>query len=420
MDPQSFIERAKSALKKLQQMQEDLKQGTTVEKLTFPEAKKVTESSKDQHQVVDVSAKSVARATIVILAILALAYFLYEIKGLLILFFISLFFASALEPFVDWLEKRRIPRSVGVILILLLFFSVFVLVIGSAIPIIVEQITLIATNIGQYFSNLFENLKTGAGMEFLPEAARSYIIQSFQAVNLELIFNQLLDDFADFMNQIKSLASGVGSTVGVVGAGVTSITLSIAEFFFSLVLVFFLVFFMVVDRNNLQDFFQSLFPRRYGEYISTRIRDIQLQMGAWLRGTFLLVLIMFTLTFIGLIIIGMEKYAFTLALIMGIGAMIPYIGPLIFLTFSLPVALGTSITVSLKLIAFYVIIQTVEGNILVPAVMKRVVGLSPIIILLVLLIGWHFLGILGAIIAVPVTTAVAMFVRDYINAIREK
>ena len=100
--------------------------------------------------------------------------------------------------------------------------------------------------------------------------------------------------------------------------------------------------------------------------------------------------------------------------------MIPYIGPLIFLIFSLPVALGTSMTVSIKLIIFYIIIQTVEGNILVPAVMKRVVGLSPIIILLVLLIGWQFLGIIGAIIAVPVTTAVAMFVRDYINVIREK
>ncbi len=420
----TFIDRTKELLQKLQQIQEELHQKKKIEKLTFPETDDIEEMEEVNKteivQTVHVSAKSVAKSTLVILSILVLGYFLYEIRNLLVLFFISIFFSSALEPFVDWLEKRRIPRSIGVILILLLFFSIFVVVIGSAVPIIIEQVALIATSLGQYFQELFRNIQSGEGLEFLPETIRTYVQTGVQSINIEVAFTQLIDNFSNFTEQIKDLASGVGTTVGAVGAGVTSVTVTIAEFFFSLVLVFFLVFFMVVDRNNLYDFFQSLFPKRYSSFITTRIKDIQDQMGAWLRGTFLLALIMFVLTFVSLIAIGMEKYALTLALIMGIGEMIPYIGPLIFLAFSLPIAFGISWIVVLKLLIFYVVIQTVEGNILVPTVMKRVVGLSPIIVMMVLIIGWHFLGIIGAIIAVPVTTAVAMFVRDYIKMIKEK
>ena len=131
-------------------------------------------------------------------------------------------------------------------------------------------------------------------------------------------------------------------------------------------------------------------------------------------------LIMFGLTFVGLHLIGMGKYALTLALLMGIGELIPYVGPLIFLIFSLPIAFAISLITVLKLVIFYAVIQFAEGNILVPAVMNKIVGLSPIIVILVLLIGWHFLGIIGVIISVPITTAVAMFVRDYVKLIKNK
>ena len=129
---------------------------------------------------------------------------------------------------------------------------------------------------------------------------------------------------------------------------------------------------------------------------------------------------MFGLTFVGLHLIGMGKYALTLALLMGIGELIPYVGPLIFLIFSLPIAFAISLITVLKLVIFYAVIQFAEGNILVPAVMNKVVGLSPIIVMLVLLIGWHFLGIIGVIISVPISTAVAMFVRDYVKLIKNK
>jgi predicted PurR-regulated permease PerM len=414
-----LLDKTRHMLKKILQMQKEIKQKTPVEKLIFPEIDEEVPPS-DVVQTVNISTKSVARATITILAILLLAYFLYEIRGLLILFFISIFFASALEPFVDWMEKRYIPRSIGVILILLLFFGFFVIVIGSAVPIVVEQITLIMTNFIDYLGGLFKRLQTGDGVEFLPEPVRSYIKNGFGSINIEFIGKQLLDNFSNIAAQIKDLVSGVGSTVGVVGAGLTSFTLSIADFFFSLILVFFLVFFLVVDKNNLHEFFQSLFPKKYSSYISTRMADIQKQIGAWLRGILLLGLIMFGLTFVGLHLIGMGKYALTLALIMGIGELIPYVGPFIFLIFSLPIAFAISLITVLKLVIFYAVIQFAEGNILVPAVMNKVVGLSPIIVMLVLLIGWHFLGIIGVIISVPISTAVAMFVRDYVKLIKNK
>ena len=268
-----ILDKTRGMLKKILQMQKEIKQKTPVEKLIFPESDEEVSPS-EVVQTVNISTKSVVRATITILAILLLAYFLYEIRGLLILFFISIFFASALEPFVDWMEKRHVPRSIGVILILLVFFGFFIVVIGSAVPIVVEQLTLIITNIVDYFGGLLNRLQAAEGVEFLPETVRNYIKNGFGSINIEFISKRLLDNFSNITAQIKDLVSGVGSTVGVVGAGLTSFTLSIADFFFSLILVFFLVFFLVVDKNNLHEFFQSLFPKKYGAYISTRIADV--------------------------------------------------------------------------------------------------------------------------------------------------
>ena len=414
-----LFHRTKRMVKKLQKMQEELKKNTEVQKFEMPDA--VADSSfSNGVQVVEISQKSIAKAMFTILGITLLAYFVFQIKTLLILFFISLFFAAALDPAVDWLEGKKVPRAVGVILVFLFLLTIVIGVIGSMVPVIIQQVSSLVSFFAEGTVNFFAALEAGEGLTFLPDPYRGWVINTVTSANLETVAQQLIANFSDFSNQIKDFASGSLKTIGsTVEAGVT-VAGSIAASLFNFILVLFLTFFMVVDTKGVSDFFHSLFPKRYGSYITEKTQAIRKQIGAWVRGQLALSLIMFVTTFVGLLIVGMGEYALTLALVMAIGEFIPYIGPVIFLAFALPVAFGLGLTVVAKLLVFYAILQFVEGNIFVPAVMNKAVGLSPIVVLLVLIIGWQFLGIIGAIIAVPVTTAIAIFVSDYTKSMAKK
>lgn len=413
----TFMHHTKNILKKIKSIQEELKKNSHVEKFEMPD----TGSAKELPvQRVEISSKSVAKATLTIVGILLLAYALYSLQQLLIIFFISLFFAAALDPAVDWLEAKRVPRSLGVILIFIFLLSVVVAIIGSMVPIIIDQLSSLASYFANEMMQFFTRLQTGEGLQFMPEPYRGWVLTTLASVNLDTIMKEMFNNFSNFTNQIKDLASGSLHTIGTtVGAGV-SVAGSIASGFLNFILVCFLTFFMVVDTQSLGDFFRALFPKKYSVYISDKTTAIRQKIGAWMRGQLFIVLIMFVTAFIGLLIIGMGKYALTLALIFGLGEFIPYVGPVIFLAFSFPIALGMGLIVVIKLVILYAILQFVDGNIFVPAVMHKVVGLSPIVVLLVLIIGFQFLGIIGAIIAVPVTTVATIFLSDYMKSVAEK
>jgi len=409
----------KKLIKKVNNLKKELKKNTPIEKFVVPDAVH-NKKTKEPVQVVEISSKSVAKGTLTIISILLMTYFLYSIKSLLGVFFVSLFFAAALDPVVDWLEKKHIPRTVGVLFVFFCLFGIIVAILGSMLPIIINQILSLVSQLTDAMLNIFYNLQQGELLDFLPKTIHEWLLNTLHSMNFETIIEQILKNLSGLAQQVQNIASGSLKTLGTTVEAGVSVTVSIASGLFNLILVLFLTFFMIVDKGNLNDFFHSLFPKKYGVYISAKTKAIQAQIGAWVGGQVLLSCIMFLTTFIGLLIIGMSKYALTLALIMAVGEFIPYIGPLIFLSFALPIAFGTSITVVLKLIIFYSILQFVEGNIFVPSVMKKAVGLSPIVVLLVLIIGFQFFGVIGAIIAVPVTTAIAIFIKDYTQSVAKK
>lgn len=415
-----IIHGTKKLIKHFDKLRKDLQKGANVEKFSMPDADLARTNKKKTSQTIDVSASSVAMATFTVLGILLLAYFLYSIRNLLILFFISLFFASALDPIIDWLEERKVPRYLSFFLILLLIVAVLIMVLGSLVPTIFSQVSSLITWLTKVVVDFFSNIDDNALLAYLPERYHIEIVQIIKNVRIESILKQLLENFSTIVSQFKEIATGSFKQLGSAVGAVSGITAYLFEFMFEFTLVVILTFFMVVDRNNLHDFFLSLFPKRYGMYISKKIHAIQKQIGAWFRGQVLLSLIMFTVTFIGLIIVGMGEYALTLAFVMAIGEFIPYVGPLIFLAFALPIALGKGLAVTIYFLIFHAILQFVEGNVFIPAVMNKAVGLSPIVVLLVLIIGFQFLGVVGAIIAVPLTTVLAIFVTDYTRAMSTK
>jgi len=316
--------------------------------------------------------------------ILVLFYFLFLIRHILLIFFVSLVLASAFNPWVDWLQRKRIPRALSILFIYLVAFAVITEVVYLLIPPIIEQVQELSSNLPR----IVENISSGF-----------FSLQEFMAQHG--VYDQIKQYFGDLSSNLEGAAGNLFTRVSGVVGGI-----------FSLVLVLVITFYMVVEENAMKKIVWSVAPEKHQVYIMHLINRMQRKVGLWLRGQLILSVIIFALTYIGLLILGV-KYALVLALVAGLAEFVPYLGPIIaaipalFLAFT-----QDGIMFTLFVGALYYIIQLVENNIIVPKLMQRVVGLNPIIIIAVLLIGFRIAGVPGVILAIPVATAANVFIKD--------
>ena len=321
-----------------------------------------------------------------IILVFILFYFLFIIRDILAILFISLILSSSIDPLVDMMQKKKISRSLGVIIIYFFLFLLFGGIIYLIIPPIVEQ----ASELSQKFPILdtvvgwFNFIKD----IFFENGALNFLGENFQTLSPNL----------------QNAASGFFNTV-------TDIFGTIFSFFLILVMTFY----MSVEENSIKKIIWSLAPKKNQVYIMHLVNRMQKKIGLWIRGQLILSFIIFVLTFIGLSILGV-KYALILALVAGLTEFVPYLGPIfasipaLFLSFT-----QGGFTFMIFVGVLYYIIQLVENNIIVPKLMQKVVGLNPIIIIAVLMIGFQVAGPIGAILSIPVATALNVFLSDFFD-----
>jgi len=327
--------------------------------------------------------------------ILVLAFFWF-IRDIILLVFISVIFAAIIEPMVNWLEdwaesifRRRIPRGVAIIFIYLILILFLSLVVRMIIPPIVEQIALLTSNFPDLWSKIIDNFNS----------LKQYSEDQGLVNNIQ--------------QSLKGLQSGLESAAGGVYSFIVAVFRSIVNFFLVLVIIFYLV----VEKDAISKMFRALAPTQYHSYLIGLFAAIQKKIGAWARGQLILGLIIGVFSFIGLIIL-LPKYALVLALVAGITEFIPYLGPIIgavpavFLAFAVP---PFSLWRGVAVLILYVVIQQVEEKIIVPQVMKKQLGLNPVVIIIVMLIGFRLAGIIGLILAIPVTTTISIIIKDFIQ-----
>lgn len=327
---------------------------------------------------------NISTLTIVkILLIVLLLYFLFLIKDVVVILFVSLILASALDPWVDWLQKKKIPRSASVAFIYLIAISIIGSILFLLIPPISQEFGQLASNFPQYFEKIM------SGFSNLKEFSTRYGFYDNIKSSLEALSSSL-----------QGAATGVFSTVAGFIGGIMS---------FFLIMV--LTFYMVVEENAIKKLIWSIAPTKHQPYIMHLINRMQQKIGFWLRGQLILSLVVFVFVYAGLSILGVE-YALVLALMAFILEMVPYIGPTLAAIPAVLLALTQSPMLALFVAIYYYITQQIENNILVPKIMQKAVGLNPIVSISVLLIGFKLAGILGAMLSIPVATAVNVFIQD--------
>ncbi|MEI7890366.1 MAG: AI-2E family transporter [bacterium] len=331
---------------------------------------------------IEISTSFVVKTIAIILGLC----FLYLVRDIVALFFLSVILTATLDPAIDWLSKRRINRSLGVIMIYIALLSFVGMLFFLLIPPLVSQLASFSQNLPNYNETFSQ---TFFGIE---QYASSYGI----TFNSHEFFRNIAGNFSQSSGQIFST------------------TVSVFSFFISILVVLALTFYMSVKEDGMNRFLISVTPEDHQKYVVSVADRIKNKIGKWMLGQMVLMLIIFVLDFTVLSIFHVP-YALILALLAGILEIVPYLGPIISATLASLVGFLISPMTGLIVLGSLTLIQQLESHVIVPQVMKKAVGLNPVVVILVLLIGAKLGGVLGAILAVPIATSLSVFVVDFVN-----
>lgn len=324
--------------------------------------------------------------SLLILVIVAIIYITFHIlpflrgffqflKAVLGPFLIAMIISYLLNPIVNLLSRRSVPRSVAVLLIYSLFLLSVFIIIMNTLPLLEKQLEEMAEHLPRWNEQIqyMINEYNDHGKEWLPSSIQRAIENSLNRMEQGL------------GNGVSRLLDGVGNTIN--------------QMFIALIIPF-LAFYMLRDVHNFERSFKNLIPRAKRREFFRLFQEIDQALGNYIRGQLLVCVIVGVLVYIGYWIIGLP-YAFILAIIVGIFNIIPYLGPI----FGAIPAIFVAITISTKMVFAVIItnfiVQMLEGNVLSPQIVGRTLHMHPLFIIFALLVGGEIGGIWGLILAVP-------------------
>jgi predicted PurR-regulated permease PerM len=334
--------------------------------------------------LVSIDSSTIFRVLLILLSLL----FLYYISNVLVVAFVAFIIVSAITPAVDFLEKYHLPRFLVVLVIYILFITGLFYLLSFLIPAIGDQLRQLAQNLPVYSEKL----------SFLKDK-----IQHLFGGNVYLLEQEKSNFILNLSNRLNENWWNIFTQAGSFFAG-----------FVNIIAVFSLAFFWSIQKKSVGSFFKAFVPKQHQDYAVTLFERIQQKMGSWLLGQMTLNIIMGILVYTGLTLIGVP-YALLLAIIAATFEFIPYVGGLISAILGVLVALSVSPLTALLVLVMYLVFQQLQHNVLIPLVMRQVVGLNPVAVIIAILIGLKVAGPLGIVLAIPLTAALSVFVSDFID-----
>lgn len=285
-----------------------------------------------------------------------------------------------LNPVVNLLEKVRIKRLWGIIIMIIVFSGIVTGILMISIPVIEQQIKDLIANFPAYIEKINEGIRTfisNSILESYYDEARVWVEENLGDIPATVM--------ASFGNAVQGIAS-FASTL-------TTIIVSLITFPFVL-------FFLLKDGTRFKTYFLSLFPWKFRRDMANILHNMDTQVGSYIQGQIFVALCIGALLFIGYLTIGLE-YAIILAITAAVTSVVPYLGPIIAITPAIIIALVTSPWMLLKLAIVWAIVQFLEGNFISPNVMGKTMQVHPLTIMFVLLVAGKLFGLVGVILGIP-------------------
>lgn len=297
------------------------------------------------------------RTIIFTLLLIVGAWFVAQVYEVLLLLFVAFIIMSALSPWVTRLEMLKIPRVVGILILYLLIFGVFGVTIGSSFPSLVVQTV--------------------------------HLMQELPAV-LDRLVPTLNLDVNVFTQQLAPI-----------GENIVRLTVNIFSNVLTIISILVVSFYLLLERNNLERLLKGNFHSKLADELIALMGRIETRLGAWVMGQLFLMMLIGVLVYVGLVFLRVD-YALPLAIIAGMLEFVPVAGPILSAIPAVIVALSHSPILAVSVVALFFLVQQLENQLIVPLVMRRSVGVSPLVTILTLMVGSKLAGLVGVLLGLPI------------------
>lgn len=321
-------------------------------------------------QKIEISQKTI----IFTVGFLLFLWFLYQIRSIIVLLFISFILMTAVHPLVKLARKVKIPVLAVMLVVYVGIIALLSTVVASLAPAVVSQTRGLTQALPTYLHSLEDVLNT----QFDPSLIGSYL--------------------NSVPTNILKLAAGAASNI------------------LNILAVFFMGYYLVVERPHLHKYLTRFFPEHNAEArAESLIHAVEHRVGGWVTGELTLMLVIGLMTYVGLILLGIP-YALPLAILAGLLEAVPNIGPTISAIPAILIGLTISPLIALGALAMSILIQQLENNLIVPKIMQSATGTKPLVTILVLLTGVTLGGVVGAILAMPIFLAIQTVISEFNKA----
>ncbi|PYE55956.1 AI-2E family transporter [Deinococcus yavapaiensis] len=328
-----------------------------------------------------------------------LAYrFVGSISSVISLALVAYVIAYLANPFLNWLQRRRVRRGFGIFLVFLVVAgflvvaSTLLFAIGGQLVEFVRQLPEIATNAANFATRLLERYDDNTYVQTLQE----------QLQNLSRNSTTLLQERA--LPLLQNLISPNGPLLGGLSAA--------ANYLGNFVIVLILSIYMMADFDKIGLTLLRAFPRKWQPRVLELANNVETAVGGYLRGQLLIAAAVGFLVWLGLEIISLPQAA-AIGFIAGVFNIVPYLGVIIAITPALLLAIPLGWLKMVLVVVVFVVANQIEGNFLSPFILGRSTNLHPVTVIIAILVGLGLFGIVGALVAVPLTALGKLLLQEY-------
>ncbi len=339
----------------------------------------------DRHINISITAGTIFKTII----ILAVVWLVFTLRDVVLDVLTAIVIASAIEPAVRSLVRHKLPRILAVIVVYVLLFATFFVLFYFFFPSLLDDFGTFVAGLPTYLDAF---TRTGAFDTYAN-------ILGVPAPSL-IPVGDIMASIRDALN-VSGIFGNTFSAVSAIFGGV-----------FSFVLIVVFSFYFAVLETGVEDFLHVIVPKNHQAYVLDLWKRSQHKIGLWMQGQLLLAVIMGVLVYLGLTIIGVQ-HALILAVVAAVFEIIPVFGPTLAAVPAVMIGfVDGGVTIGILVIALYVIFQQFENHLIYPLVVRRVVGVPPLLVILALIAGGELAGFLGIILSVPVAATIRELARD--------
>ena len=334
---------------------------------------------------------SVSTGTIIRLFLVALGFFLiYFLRDLVLVILTSIVIASFVESAVPRMRRLRLGRVFGVVVLYIISLSIFAGLFYLFAPLLITEIYNFSAFISSYipnatFLNFFQNDAFSGAKDIVANISHNFSLATLLSTSKAFITN---------------LAGGFFQTLSVAFGSI-----------FNVCMIVVISFYLSIQEKGIENFLRIVVPLKHESYVISLWERSRCKIALWIKGQMLLGLIVGTLVYLVLSLLGIE-YAFLIAIITALFELVPY-GFLIAMVPAIALAyLSGGLSSSLMVAGAYFIIHQFEIYLLMPLIIRKVVGLSPLVVIIAILAGFELAGLWGFILAVPLAVVIMEFLND--------